>query len=110
MTNSIEIPDYVSNPLTLSQLAQLAADLLASNPDLPAPVAVHVAAHGDEIEVQFSGDRATFAAMADWADRFGGTITGAPGADGSGPHVRCEVRFTFRAARVRAYAYVRATA
>ena len=46
--------------------------------------------------------------MAQWATRFGGTVTGsrADNIDGK-PAVRCEVKFTYAGVNVEAYAYVR---
>ncbi len=109
---AIEIPDYVTvvDPapgLPVRDLAQAAATLLTAHADLPAPRHLSVSAAGQEIELQFSGDRSTFRAMAQWAERFGGTVTGQPGADDDGtPYVRCEVRFAADAIGVRAYAYI----
>jgi|SRR5215831_8297835 len=109
---TIEIPDYVTvvepaPSLPVRDLAQAAATLLAANADLPAPLYVAVWAAGQEIELQFSSDPSTFRAMAQWAERFGGTVTGQPGAKDDGtPHVRCEVRFTADTIAVKAYAYI----
>jgi hypothetical protein len=111
---AIEIPGYVTvvEPapgLPVRDLALAAATLLAANTDLPAPQYLTVSAGGQEIELQFSGDPSTFRAMAQWAERFGGTVTGQPGADRDGTaYVRCEVRFTADAIGVRVYAYIRA--
>ena len=110
----IEIPGYVTvvEPVPdrpVGDLAQAAANLLSANADLPQPRHVSLSAAGQQIELQFSGDPATFRAMAEWAERFGGTITGQPGADDDGtPYVRCEVRFPADAIPVRAYAYIQA--
>ncbi|HEY6274725.1 MAG TPA: hypothetical protein VIX86_00185 [Streptosporangiaceae bacterium] len=109
---AIEIPEYVTvldPPLTLPALARVAADLLAAADDLPAPRCVEVSAASQEIEMQFPGDPFTFAAMAQWAERFGGTITGEPGTGKDGAaYVRCEVRFSADGATVKGYAYIRA--
>ena len=111
---AIEIPDYVTvvepiPDMPLHDLTRIAADLLSANTDLPGPRFITASAGGQEIELQFSGDRSTFAAMARWAERFGGTITGEPGTDDDGSaYVRCEVRFTAEGVRVKAYAYVQA--
>jgi hypothetical protein len=111
---AIEIPGYVTvvEPapgLPVRDLAQAAATLLSANADLPAPQYLAVSAVGQEIELQFSSDPSTFRAMAQWAERFGGTVTGQPGANKDGtPYVRCEVHFTADALAVRAYAYIQA--
>jgi hypothetical protein len=111
---AIEIPDYVTvveptPAMPLPELTRVAADLLSASTDLPAPRCMSASAGGQEIELQFSSDRSTFHAMARWAERFGGTITGEPGTDADGsPYVRCEVTFDIEGARVKAYAYVQA--
>jgi hypothetical protein len=112
MTDTIEIPGYVtvveSAPdLPMRALLDAATTLLSANADLPEPRHVSVSAAGQEIELQFSGDPSTFRAMALWAERFGGTVTGQPGTDDDGtPFVRCEVRFPADAIPVKAYAYI----
>jgi len=112
MTHTIDIPDYVTvvgpaTDLPVRALTDAATMLLSANADLPEPRHVSVSAAGQEIELQFSGDPSTFRAMAQWAERFGGTITGQPGTDDDGtPFVRCEVRFTADTIPVRAYAYI----
>ena len=109
---AIEIPGYVTvvEPAPgrpVADLVQAAATLLSANADLPPPRHLSVSAAGQEIELQFRGDPATFRAMAQWAERFGGTITGQPGTDDDGtPYVRCQVMFTAETIPVRAYAYI----
>jgi hypothetical protein len=109
---AIEIPDYVTvvepaPDLPVRALTDAATMLLSANADLPEPRHLSVSAAGQEIEMQFSGDPSTFRAMAQWAERFGGTVTGQPGADDDGtPFVRCEVRFITETIPVRAYAYI----
>jgi len=109
---AIQIPDYVTvvepvPDLPVRALTDAATMLLSANADLPEPRHLSVSAAGQQIEMQFSGDRSTFRAMALWAERFGGTVTGQPGADDNGtPYVRCEVRFTADTIPVKAYAYI----
>jgi hypothetical protein len=109
---AIEIPGYVTvvepvPDLPVRALTDAATMLLSANADLPEPRHVSVSAASQQIEMQFTGDPSTFRVMAQWAERFGGTVTGQPGADDDGtPYVRCEVRFTAEQIPVRAYAYI----
>jgi hypothetical protein len=108
LVTAIEIPDFVTiapaEP-TMAALAGILADLLTGNGDLPHPRCVSLSRAGSEIDMQFPG---TFAVMARWADRFGGTVTGEPRSDEDGPYVRCEVRFAHLGVQVKAYAYIKA--
>ena len=54
-----------------------------------------------------SGD--SFRALAQWAERFGGTATGCPTTHEDGRHsVHCEVKFTDHDVTVEAYAFITA--
>src|SRR5260370_17715629 len=108
-TTDIPIPDYVEikQPHTICDLASTLTDLLNEAIGLGSPRRAEVAF--DEIELAFDRDPGTFRVMAQWAERFGGTLTGEPTEDRDGrPMVRCEIRFVYHAIDVRAYAYVRA--
>jgi hypothetical protein len=111
---TIEIPDYVTmitpaDKRTISGLASYAADLLQENSDLPAPVYFNVSQAGQEISMQFGDTPDTFRALAQWAERFGGTVTGHPHTDRDGRQsVHCEVTFTDHGVKVEAYAFVNA--
>ena len=110
---AIDIPDFVTiiEPAprkSARELAVHAAALLTENSDLPAPVYFSVTQAGQEISLQFAGSADTFRAMADWAERFGSTVTAEPGSDkDSGPYVRCAVEFSDLGVRVKAYAYIK---
>ncbi len=111
---AIEIPDYVTM-ITPAQkrdicgLASYAADLLRENSDLPAPAYFSVSQGGQEIRLQFGDTPGTFRALAQWAERFGGTVTGCPHDDGNGRQsIHCEVKFTDHGVKVEAYAFVNA--
>jgi hypothetical protein len=106
-----EIPGYVTiiepaSKRDISGLAAYAADLLAST-DLAAPAYFSVSQAGQEISLQFTDSTDTFRAMADWAERFGGTVTGEPVTREDGRQsIHCEVSFTDHAVNVRLYAYI----
>jgi hypothetical protein len=109
MASVINIPGYVTitSQLTISDFSRLAADLLAANCDLPAPSVIRLDASRRQVDVELTAFPATFDAMAQWADRSAGIITGTPGAGKDGPYVCCQVQFTYRTAHVRAFAHVR---
>src|SRR5262249_4175452 len=87
-------------------IASTLVDLLAEHPDLPGPDLVSISRRSREIDLQFQDSPDTFHAMAAWADRFGGTLTGEPRADKDGTCVRCEVRFECHGVLFKAYAYI----
>jgi hypothetical protein len=111
---AIEIPDYVTmiTPVgkrSIDALAEYAADLLAANSDLPAPVYFTVSEAGQEVSLQFGGTPGSFRALAEWAERFGGTVTGCPTSHDDGRQsVHCEVKFTDHGVKVEAYAFITA--
>ena len=112
---AIEIPGYVTM-ITPAQkrdicgLASYAAELLLENSDLPAPVYFSISQAGQEVSLQFGDTRDSFRALAQWAERFGGTVTGEPRTYENGRQsVHCEVKFTNDGVKVEAYAFITAT-
>jgi len=111
---AIEIPDYVTmitpaDKRSIDALAEYAADLLAQNSDLPAPVYFSVSEAGQEVSLQFGDTPDSFRALAQWAERFGGTVTGCPTTHDDGRQsVHCEVKFTDNGVKVEAYAFISA--
>jgi hypothetical protein len=111
---ALEIPDYVTmitpaDKRSIDALAEYAADLLAQNSDLPAPVYFSVSEAGQEVSLQFAGTPGSFRALAQWAERFGGTVTGCPTTHDDGRQsVHCEVKFTDHGVKVEAYAFITA--
>jgi hypothetical protein len=109
----IEIPDYVTvvtpaEKRSIAELAAFAVGLLVE--DLPQPAYLSVSRAGQEISLQFGDTRDSFRALAQWAERFGGTITGEPRTHESGrKSVHCEVKFTADGVKVEAYAFITAT-
>ena len=111
---AIEIPGYVTmitpaEKWSLGALAEYTADLLSENRDLPAPVYFGVSEAGQEVSLQFAGTPGSFRALAQWAERFGGTVTGCPTTHDDGRQsVHCEVKFTDHGVTVEAYAFITA--
>jgi hypothetical protein len=111
---ALEIPGYVTmitpaEKRSIDGLAEYAADLLAENSDLPAPVFFSVSEAGQQVSLQFAGTPGSFRALAQWAERFGGTVTGCPHTSEDGRQsVHCEVKFTDHGVNIEAYAFITA--
>ena len=111
---AIDIPGYVTmitpaEKRSIDALAEYAFALLAENYDLPAPVYFSVSHAGQEVSLQFGGTSDSFRALAQWAERFGGTVTGCPTTHDDGRQsVHCEVKFTDNGVQVEAYAFISA--
>jgi hypothetical protein len=110
--SAIEIPGYVTmitpaEKWSIGALAEYTADLLSENHDLPAPVYFSVSEAGQQVSLQFVGTPGSFRALAQWAERFGGTVTGCPTTHDDGRQsVHCEVKFTDHGVKVEAYAFI----
>jgi len=108
----IEIPDYVTmvTPADRRSTAELAAftvGLLVE--DLPQPVYFSVSQGGQEVSLLFGDTPDTFAALAEWAERFGANVTGCPHTHIDGQEsVHCQVTFTTDGVKVEAYAFITA--
>jgi hypothetical protein len=110
---AVEIPDYVTvitpaEKRTIDALAEYAADLLAANSDLPVPVYFSVSLAGQEVSLQFGDTADSFRALAEWAERFGGTVTGCPYTREGKQSVHCQIKFTDHGVNVEAYAFITA--
>ena len=111
---ALDIPSYVTlvtpaDKRSITALAEYAASLLAGNSDLPAPVYFSVSRGAQEVSLQFGDTRDSFRALAEWAERFGGTITGCPSTRDDGRQsVHCQVKFTDHGVNVEAYAFITA--
>jgi hypothetical protein len=111
---AIEIPGYVTmitpaEKRSITTLAEYAASLLTGNSDLPAPTYFSVSEGGQEIILLFADTPASFRALAQWAERFGGTVTGCPYTHEGQQSVHCQVKFTDHGVNVEAYAFITAT-
>jgi hypothetical protein len=111
---AFDIPGYVTmitpaEKWSIGALAEFAADLLSENHDLPRPVYFSVSEAGQQVSLQFAGTPGSFRALAQWAERFGGTVTGCPTTHDDGRQsVHCEVKFTDHGVKVEAYAFITA--
>ena len=111
---TIEIPDYVTmvtpaEKRSVVALARDVHDLLLENSDLPAPRYFTVSQAGQEVSLQFGSSPDTFGAMAQWAERFGSTVTGEPHTHDDGRQsVYSEVKFTDFGVTVKLYAFITA--
>jgi hypothetical protein len=109
---AIEIPGYVTiiEPTprkSVQQLARHVGDLLTEHHDLPAPVYFSVSQAGQEACFQFADCADSFRAMAQWAERFGGTVTGEPHTRDDGrSSIHCQVKFTDHGVSVELYAFI----
>jgi len=105
----IDIPDYITRARSLTDLTLIATDLLkqAADSDLPMPDMARLSTGGQEVSLSFPGLRGTFRALARWAERFGGTVTGEPYTNEDGQvSVYCQVKFPYLGVSVEAYAFV----
>jgi hypothetical protein len=108
-TTDIEIPGYIARAKTVADLARAAADLLehAADSGLPVPDMARLSTGGQEVSVSFPGRKETFRTLAQWAERFGGTVTGEPYTREDGEQsVYCQVRFPYLGVSVEAYAFI----
>ncbi len=108
---TIDIPDYITRAKSLTDITLAAADLLehAGDAGLPAPDTLRVSHGGQEVSLSFPGHLDTFRALAQWAERFGGTVTGEPHTNKDGSEsVYCQVKFPYLGISVEAYAFITA--
>ena len=108
---AFEIPDYVTivtpaEKRSIAELAAFAVGLLVE--DLPQPPYFSVSQSGQEVSLQFGDAADSFRALAAWAERFGGTITGCPYTREGQNSVHCQVKFTAGGVKVEAYAFITA--
>jgi hypothetical protein len=107
---AIEIPAYITRAKSLAEMMQATADLLkqAADTGLPTPSHATLYQSCQEVHLGFRGERDSFHALADWATRFGGTVTGEPYTrDGSSElSVYCEVKFPYQGLTVEASAFI----
>jgi hypothetical protein len=110
---TIDIPDYVTmvtpaEKRSTAELAAFAVGLLVE--DLPQPVYLSVSQSGQEVSLQFADTQDSFRALAQWAERFGGTVTGCPYTHSGGQQsIHCQVKFPAVGVKVEAYAFITAT-
>ena len=107
---TIEIPDYITRAKSLTDITLITADLLGKAEDfgLPVPRYFSVSQSGQEVCLQFGDTPDSFGAMAQWAERFGGTVTACPHSRDGQQSVHCQVRFPYLGVNVEAYAFITA--
>jgi hypothetical protein len=108
---TIEIPGYVTRAKSLTDMTLITADLLekAEDSGLPVPRYFSVSQRVQEVCLQFGDTPDSFHAMAQWAERFGGTVTACPHNDRDGREsVHCQVKFPYLGLNVEAYAFITA--
>jgi hypothetical protein len=112
MTNTlIPIPDYVTTAKSVTAIAGVAADMLASAEasGMPMPRHLSMSPVGQEISMGFRGIPEAFGALAQWAEQFSSAVTAAPHTSSDGEKaVHAEVRFAFEGVSVKAYAFITA--
>jgi len=104
-----DIPNFITKPKTLTDVMRAAADLLkqADDSGLPGPMSASINGGGSKVRLGFPGRRDSYHALADWATRFGGTLTGEPYTFADGEEtVHCQVYFLFEGMTVEAYAFI----
>ena len=105
----IEIPAYITRVKSLAEMMAATAGLLeqAEDSNLPVPTNATLYQGCQEVRFGFPGERDSFHALADWATRFGGTVTGEPYTrDGGEPSVYCQVKFGYLGLTVEAFAFI----
>jgi len=108
---TIDIPDYVTRAKSLTDMTRITADLLAraAEANLPAPGNIQLYHCGQEVRLGFRGHQDTFRTLAQWAERFGGTVTGELFTNDDGQEsVHCQVRFPYQGLTVEAHAFITA--
>jgi hypothetical protein len=104
------LPDTLpgpDRPLSIGGLVSDAADILRDATDLPRPRSVTVYDTSQHISMQFSPDPGSYAALACWAELFGGTITSQPWQAEDGQPVNiCRVQFEYYGIAVEAFAVI----
>src|SRR5690348_1487648 len=106
---AIEIPDFITRSKSLTDMTLATAHLLKQADDgrLPAPTNATLYQGCQEVRLGFRAERDSFHALADWATRFGGTVTGEPYTRDDGEQsVHCQVRFPYLGITVEAYAFI----
>jgi hypothetical protein len=95
-------------PLSIGGLVADAADLLRIAANLPRPCSVDVHETCQHINLQFDSDPASYAALAAWAEAFGGVVTRQPWtrSDTGEPVTICRVQFEFYGIAVEALAVI----
>jgi hypothetical protein len=113
---AVTVPEFVTmidhSEHPLPAMAQITADLLvqADYAQLPAPHYLSISHGGQSISLGFGRDLDACHALAQWAEQFGGTVTGTPHQSEDGQRqVYCQVGFVYGGARVELSAFIPAS-
>jgi hypothetical protein len=108
---TIEIPGYITRAKTLTDMTLILADLLEKAEDsaLPAPNSAQLYHGSQDVLLGFPGRQASFHILAQWAERFGGTVTGDPYTHEDGREsIYTRARFDYMGVTVDASAFITA--
>lgn len=83
------------------------AELLWETSDLPQPSSVTVYGSHDHMTLHFESDPASYATVAQWAARFGGTVVHRPITHEGQPSVICRTEWTMHGVKIDAFALIR---
>jgi hypothetical protein len=108
MTDTVTISPgpAVTELHTYSLVADLCG-LLWEASELPRPSSVSVYGATDHITLQFEPDPSSEAAIAQWAAKFGGTVTHRPVWHEGHPCMICRTEFTTHGVEITAFALIR---
>ena len=93
-------------PLPMAALMIGVYNLLQDGADLPQPCYIAVSQTSQRIDLQFPGKQPGRRAIAQWAHRFGSTVTTDPHRDERGQFTRVAATFGYYGLTVTAYAYI----
>jgi hypothetical protein len=93
-------------PLPIALIMAGIYHLLQAGADLPQPCHVSVSETAQDISLQFPGKQPSRQAIAQWARRFGGTVTTQPHHDGRGQFTRITATFGYYGLTVKTYTYI----
>jgi hypothetical protein len=92
---------------SIDALAEYAADVLAANTDLPAPVYYAVSQSAQQVSFMFDDTPASFRALAEWAERLGSTVISQPHTYDGWQSVHCQMKYTDHGVNVEAFAFIK---
>jgi hypothetical protein len=104
------LPDTLpgpDRPLSIGGLVSDAADILRDATDLPRPTSVTVYGSSQHIDMQFDPTPGSYAALAAWAELFGGALTSRTWHNDAGEPVNiCRTQFEYYGIAVCAFAVI----
>jgi hypothetical protein len=108
MTDTITTAATVASrpELHTGSLARDLAELLWEASNLPQPSSVTVYGSHDHITLHFESDPSSYASVAQWAARFGGTVENRPITHDGHPSVICRTEWTTHGVEITAFALI----